>query len=91
MEWITIADTRPLEGRNNLRKPSGSHSQDLGKHLTRMLRHFTYQDPPDKQVKAISLGLVMAATAAPNPFRQLAICTADLILIALFLFLRSCE
>ena len=74
------------------RKPPGSSSRDLDKRLTRMLRHWGYQDPPPppRREKAISLGFVLfaAAHADADAFSQ---CWADLIILALFFCLRPCE
>ena len=56
-----------------------------------MLRNFAYQDPPTHQDKSTPLGLFMEAAAADNPYCQLSQCTADLIQISLFFFLRSCK
>ena len=49
--------------------------------ITRQLQHYSYQDPPSKREKAISLGLVIQAAAAAEstPFEE---CQADLIQIA---------
>ena len=44
--WQAFAEVHLLEGRPNPRKPPGSSSRDLEKRLTRMLRHWGYQDPP---------------------------------------------
>ena len=44
--WRAVAKVHLLEGRPNPRKPPGSISRDLYKRLTRMLRHWGYQDPP---------------------------------------------
>ena len=41
-----IAKTHLLEGLWDPRKPLGSHSQDLDKHLPHMLRHYRFQEPP---------------------------------------------
>ena len=65
--WRAITETHSLEGHRDPHKPSGSHSRDLDKFLTRMLQQFSYQDSPLQREKAIPLGLVMAATAAANP------------------------
>ena len=56
-----------------------------------MLRNFAYQDPPTHQDKSTPLGLFVAAAAAANPYCHLSQCTADLIQIYLFFFLRSCK
>ena len=55
-----------------------------------MARHYSLEDPPPKREKAIPLGLVIAIgeQADTSPKAQ---CTADLIQIALFFCLRSCE
>ena len=44
--WRAVAEVHLLEGRPDPRKPPGSSSRDLEKHLTQMLRHWGYQDPP---------------------------------------------
>ena len=88
--WRAVAEVHLLEGRPDPRKPPGSSSRDLDKRLTRMLRHWGYQDPPTKREKAIPLGFVMFAVARAtlDAFTQ---CWTDLIVIALFFCLRSCE
>ena len=89
-EWSAVAEVHLLEGRPDPRKPPGSSSRDLEKRLTRMLRHWGYQDPPPQREKAIPLGFVVfaAAHADADAFSQ---CRADLIIFALFFCLRSCE
>ena len=44
--WRAVAEVNLMEGRPNPRKPPGSSSRNLDKRLTRMLRHWGYQDPP---------------------------------------------
>ena len=46
LEWRVIAETCLLEGRQDPRKPLGSHIQDLDKRLSHMIRHYVFQDPP---------------------------------------------
>ena len=55
-----------------------------------MLRHYGFQDPPPWIEKVVPLGFVMLAIAQSKPyaFDQ---CVADLLVIALFFCLRSCE
>ena len=88
--WRAIAEIHLLEGLTDPRKPSGAATKDLDKRLSRMLRHYSFQDPPSKREKAIPLGLVMSLAAAAGA-SPLAACTSDLIIIALFFCLRSCE
>ena len=47
--WRAVAEVHLLEGRPDPRNPPGSSSRDLDKRLTRMLRHWGYQDPPSKR------------------------------------------
>ena len=49
--WRAVAEVHLLEGRPDPRKPPGSSSRDLDKRLTRMLRHWGYQDPHPKERK----------------------------------------
>ena len=49
--WRAVAKVHLLEGRPDPRKPPGSSSRDLDKRLTRMLRHWGYQDPPPLREK----------------------------------------
>ena len=53
--WRAVAEVHLLEGRPDPRKPSGSSSRDLDKRLTRMLRHWGYQDPhtPEERKKSL--------------------------------------
>ena len=44
--WRAVAEVHLLEGRPDPRKPPGSSSRNMDKRLTRMLRHWGYQDPP---------------------------------------------
>ena len=44
--WRPVAEVHLLEVRPDPRKPPGSSSRDLDKRLTRMLRHWGYQDRP---------------------------------------------
>ena len=44
--WNAVAEVHLLEGCPNSRNPHGSSSCDLDKRLTRMLRHWGYQEPP---------------------------------------------
>ena len=48
-EWRAIAETRLLEGRREPQKPLGYHIRDLEKHLSRMLCHYGFRDPPPPQ------------------------------------------
>ena len=57
----TVAKVNLLEGRPNPRKPPGSSSRDLDKRLTRMLRHWGYQDPPPPKRES-------------NPYRVCGVC-----------------
>ena len=86
----TVAEVQLLEGRPDPCKPPGSSSRDLDKRLTRMLLHWGYQDPPPLREKAIPRGfvVVVATHADVDAFSQ---CWADLIVLALFFCLRSCE
>ena len=61
-----IAKTHILEGRHDPRNLQVSHSKDLDKLLTKMLRHFLYQYMPPKREKSILLGLIMAAAEAAD-------------------------
>ena len=68
-----ITKTYLLEGRRTPRNIHGSHAKELNKGQERMIRHFSYQDPPPKREKYTPLGLVMIAVeaAAPSyPFSQ---------------------
>ena len=49
--WRAVAEVHLLEGRPDPRKPPGSSSRNLDKRLTRMLRHWGYQDPPPEERK----------------------------------------
>ena len=53
--WRAIAAVHLLEGRSNPRNPPGSSSRDLDKRLTRMLRHWGYQDPLPPEERRQSL------------------------------------
>ena len=88
--WRAVAEVHLLEGLPDPRKPPGSSSKDLDKRLSRMLRHYSYQDPPSKREKAIPLGMVISIGASADGSPK-ASCTSDLIQIALFFCLRSCE
>ena len=48
-EWSAIAEVHLLEGRPDPRKPPGSRIRKLDKRLTRMLRHWGYQEPPSEE------------------------------------------
>ena len=91
MVWQAIAVTYLLEGIQDPYKPSESHSRDLDKHLTSMLQKSPYQDPCPQWKNAIPLGLVMTAAASYDPYFQISHFTSNLIHIALFFCLRSCE
>ena len=88
--WRAVAEVHLQEGRPNPCKPSGSSIRDLDKCLTRMLRNWGYQDPPPRREKSIPLGFVVFVDthAEADAFIQ---CWADLIVLALFFCLRSCE
>ena len=51
--WRAIAEVHLLEGLPDPRKPPGSSSKDLDKRLSRILRHYAYQDPPPVQARKI--------------------------------------
>ena len=53
--WRAVAEVHLLEGRPDPRKPPGSSSRNLDKRLTRMLRHWGYQDPPPPEERSQSL------------------------------------
>ena len=91
MVWWDIAETHLLEGRREPRNPTRLHSQELYKPLTCMFCHFAYQDPTPQREKVVLLGLAMSATLASNPSCNLDLCTTELIHIALFFCLYSCE
>ena len=80
--WRAIAEVHLLEGLPDPRKPLGSASSNLDKRLFRMLRHYSFQDPPSSREKAVPLGLVMSLAAGIDDLAKAA-CTADLIIIAL--------
>ena len=82
--WRDIANTHLLEGRHDPRKTHYFHTKDLDKCLTKMLRHFSYQEPPPKREKATPLGLVMVSTEAADPACPFVQRSNDLIQIALF-------
>ena len=88
--WRAISKTHLPEGRRDPRKPLGSHRPDLDKRLSCMLRHYGLQDPPPWSEKEVLLCFVMVAVAQAklDAFNQ---CMADLLVIALFFCLRSCE
>ena len=88
--WRAISEVHLLEGLNDPRKPRGFSGKDLDKRLSRMLRHYSYQDPPSSREKAVPLGLVMSIAEHVDGSERAA-CTADLIQLALFFCLRSCE
>ena len=88
--WRAIAEVHLLEGLHDPRKPKGSSGKDLYKHLSCMLHHYSYQDPPSTREKAVPLVLVVSIAANVNG-SQHAACTTDLIQLALFFCLRSCE
>ena len=44
--WRAVAEVHLLEGHPDPRKPPGSSIRNLDKRLTRMIRHWGYQDPP---------------------------------------------
>ena len=44
--WHAIAETHLMEGRKDPWKLIGTHSQYFSKRLSRMLRHYGFQDPP---------------------------------------------
>ena len=44
--WHAIAETHLMEGRKDPWKLLGTHSQYFSKRLSRMLRHYGFQDPP---------------------------------------------
>ena len=87
--WRAVAQTHLLEGRPDPRKPSNSTSTSLDLRLSRQLRHYSFQDPPPKREKAVPLGLVMDIAKSALTLRER--CIADLIILALFFCLRSCE
>ena len=41
-----IAETHLIKVRQDPRKPLGSHIRDLDKRISRMIRHYDFQDPP---------------------------------------------
>ena len=43
--WRAIAEVHLLEGLHDPRKPKGFSCKELDKRLSRMLRHYSYQDP----------------------------------------------
>ena len=91
MAWRAIPKTHLLEGLINPRKPHGYHAKNLEKLLTRILQHFSYQDPPPRQERAILIVLFMVTTeeAAPSfPFSQFLV---DLIQIYHFFCLGRCK
>ena len=88
--WRAIAEVHLLEVLPDPRKPSCSSSKDLDKRLSRMLRHYSYQEPPSRREKKIQQGLVMSIAASPLKSAK-ARCTVDIIIIVLFFCLRSCE
>ena len=47
--WCAIYETHLLEVPHYPRKPQGSHANDLDETLTRMVCHFSYEDPPPKR------------------------------------------
>ena len=47
--WCAVAKVHLLEGRPDPRKPPGSRIRKLDKRLTRMLRHWGYQEPPSEE------------------------------------------
>ena len=61
--WRAVAKVHLLEGHPDPRKPPGSSSRDLDKRLTRMIRHWGYQDLPPRREKEIPLGFVVSASA----------------------------
>ena len=78
-EWRDIAETHLLDWHRDPRKPPGSHSRDIDKCLTCMLRKFAYQDPPPQKEKSTPLCLVMADAESVDPSCHISLCTADLI------------
>ena len=88
--WRSVATTHLLEGRPDPRKPPGVGGKDLEKRLSRQLRHYSSQDPPTRREKPVPLGLVVAAAkGSRNTPRDR--CLGDLIQLALYFCLRSCE
>ena len=86
-----IVETHLFEEQHDPRKHSGSHSQYLNKYFACMLSNFSYHYPPPQRKKDIPVGIIMADAASYDPSCQLALCTADLIQISLFLCLLSYE
>ena len=62
--WRAVAEVHLLEGLPEPRKPPGSSSKDIDKRLSRMLRHYSYQDPPSSREKTNPLGLVISIAAS---------------------------
>ena len=55
-----------------------------------MLRHYGFQEPSPRLEKVVPLGFVMVAVAQAKPDASDQY-TADLLIIDIFFYLRSCE
>ena len=88
--WRAIASTHLLEGRRDPRKPLGMATRELDLRLSRQLRYYSFLDPPSRREKAVPLGLVVAAAKGSRKTAK-GRCLGDLIQIALYFCLRSCE
>ena len=88
--WRAIAQTHLLEGRRDPRKPLGMATRELDLRLARQLRHYSFLDPPSRREKAVPLGLVVAAAQGSQKTAK-GRCLGDLIQLAIYFCLRSCE
>ena len=71
MTWCAITKTNLMEGFHDLIKPHVSNVKGLNKHLTKVVLHFSYQDPPPQQEKYIPMGLVIVAVWGGRPLLPL--------------------
>ena len=88
--WRAIATIHLLEGRPDPRKPLGMATRELDLRLSRQLRYYSFLDPPSCREKAVPLGLVVAAAKGSTKTAK-GRCLGDLIQIAIYFCLRSCE
>ena len=88
--WLAVATTHLLEGRPDPRKPPGMGGRELDKRLSRQLKYYSNLDPPPRREKPVPLGLVVAAAKGSRSTPRDR-CLGDLIQIALYFCLRSCE
>ena len=88
--WRAISKLHLLEGLPNPQKLLESSRKDLDKHLTCIIRHYSFQDPPSRKDKVAPLGLITSIRSFIDGSTK-ATCTVDLITMALYFCLRSCK